>query len=120
MSRGGWTIGIVITLGLVVVIGAGLFAMGAWGRSYGWGMMGPGMMGAWWGIPFLGPIIGIVLLGLVIGGAVWIVQSLSRDASNQGSGRQVDEPPLEILKRRYASGEVTEEQFEEMRGTLDS
>jgi uncharacterized membrane protein len=29
------------------------------------------------------------------------------------------EAPLEILRRRYAGGEITKEQFDEMRRTLD-
>ncbi len=31
---------------------------------------------------------------------------------------QQDESPLEILKRRYALGEITREQFEELKRTL--
>lgn len=60
------------------------------------------------------------MMGLVIGGVVWFVQSLSREGSRPGTGRMVGETPLEILKRRYSSGEVTKEQFEEIRRTLDS
>jgi len=125
MSRNAWAIGIVIALVLIVLVGAGLFASGGWGRGYGWGMMGPGMMGpgmmgGWWGFSFLGPIFGMVLVVLIIGGVVWFVQSLARGESRQGSGPTANETPLEILKRRYASGEVTKKQFEEMRRTLDS
>lgn len=86
---------------LILLLGAGLLASDGWGRGYGWGMM-----------------------GLVIGGVVWFDQSLSREGSRPGTGRMVGETPLEILKRRYkrryASGEVTKEQFEEIRRTLDS
>lgn len=31
-----------------------------------------------------------------------------------------DEDPLDILKRRFARGEITQEQFEEMRRVLNS
>jgi len=125
MSRNAWAIGIVIAFVLILLVGAGLLASGGWGRGYGWGMlgpgmMGPGMMGGWWGFSFLGPIFGLVLVGLIIGGVVWFVQSLSRGDPRLGSGRTATETPLEILKRRYASGEVTKKQFEEMRRTLDS
>lgn len=120
MSRSTWAIGIVIALVLILLAGAGLFSSGSWGRGYGWGMMGPGMMGGWWGVPFMGPIFGLVLVCLIIGGVVWFVQSRLSEQPRPESGRTAAETPLHILKRRYASGEVTKEQFEEMRHTLDS
>ncbi len=137
MSRSAWAIGIVIASVLILLVGAGLIASGSWGRGYGWGMtlapalrfgaspgvgpgmMGPGMTGGWWGFSFLGPIFGLVLVGLIIGGVVWFVLSLSRKESRLGSGPTARETPLEILKRRYASGEVTKKQFEDMRRTLN-
>ena len=124
MSRSAWVIGIAVALVLILLVGTGLIASGGWGRGYGqgygWGMMGPGMMGGWWGFSFLGPILGLVLVALVIGGVVWFVQSLSRGGSRLGSGPTATETPLEIIKRRYASGEVTKEQLEDMRRTLNS
>ena len=138
MSRSAWAIGIVIALVLILLVGAGLFASGSWGRGYGWGMtlapalrfgasagvgprmMGPGMMGGWGGLPFMGPIFGLVFVCLIIGGVVWFVQSRSPEQPRPESGRTASETPLEILKRRYASGEVTKKQFEDMRRTLDS
>ena len=115
MRRSGWAIGIVIALVLILLVGGGLVASGGWGRGYGWGMMG-----GWGGFPFMGPIFGLVFVCLIIGGAVWFVQSRSREESRLGSGPTATETPLEILKRRYASGEVTKEQLEDMRRTLNS
>ncbi len=125
MSKSALAIGIVIALVLILLVGAGLIASGGWGRGYGWGMtgpgmMGPGMMGGWGGFPFMGPIFGLVFVCLIIGGVAWFVQSRSREESRPGSGPTATETPLEILKRRYASGEVTKEQFEDMRRTLNS
>lgn len=120
MSRSAWAIGIVIALVLILLAGAGLFASGSWGRGYGWGMMGPGMMGGWLGMPLLGPIFMLVTAGLVIGGLVWFVQVMARGASGTGGGRPGVETPLEIAKRRFASGEITKDQFEDIRRTLES
>ena len=103
MRRSGWAIGIVIALVLILLVGGGLVASGGWG-----------------GLPFMGPIFGLVFVCLIIGGAVWFVQSRSREESRLGSGPTATETPLEILKRRYASGEVTKEQLEDMRRTLNS
>ena len=132
MNRSGWAIGIVIALVLILLVGGGLFASGTWGRGYGWGMMGPGMtlapalrsgasagVDGWGGVPFMGPIFCLVLAGLIIGGVVWFARSWPGDPPGAGSGRAAPETPLEILKRRYASGEITKKQYEEMRRTLD-
>ncbi len=55
----------------------------------------------------------IVFWGLVIVGIVALVRSLSdRRGPAQGSN---PESPGEILRRRYAAGELTKEQFEEMK-----
>ncbi|MCL5995149.1 MAG: SHOCT domain-containing protein, partial [Chloroflexi bacterium] len=90
--------------------------MGGYGPG-NWGMMGPGMMSGF-GFPFLGGIgmllfgafiiIGIVLL------AVWLAQNAGQSSTTAPRG----ETPLDILKARYAKGEITREQYEEMRRDL--
>ena len=44
---------------------------------------------------------------------VWVVMRLF-----PGRSRDDDEEPMEILKRRYANGEITREQYEQMRQVL--
>jgi putative membrane protein len=106
----GWVIVLAVLL-LVILLGPAL----GWGMM-GWGMMGPGMMGAWgaaanpwWGIAMMvfwaAIIAGVVLL------VVWGVRQL-------GSGGSVSREPLDILKERYARGELTREQYEQMRRVL--
>ncbi len=62
-----------------------------------------GGMGAWmilWGL------LGLALLALVVLGIVWFVRSLP------GSSRSVPEDPAEQeLRRRYAAGELTREEY---------
>lgn len=115
-----WTIGIAIALVLILLVGIGLVASWSWGGGYGWGMVGPGMMGGWWGFPFMGPIFGLVFVALIIGGVIWFVQTLARSGPQSASGSRMAESPMEISKRRYASGEITKEQFEEIKRTLGS
>ena len=82
------------------------------------GMMGPGMMwrgGGWmWGVGmWLGGLAMLVFWGALIVGAILVVRHLG--------GMPAGEPrtsPLDILKRRYASGEITREQYEQMRRDL--
>ena len=85
--------------------------LGSWGAivNGGWDMMG--MMAIW-------PIFLLVIGVLFVAGVVWAVQLSSRGGSPSVGLRSAGEAPLEILQRRYAGGEITKEQFEEMRRTL--
>ncbi|MBC8231612.1 SHOCT domain-containing protein [bacterium] len=71
------------------------------GWMHGYGMWGGIMMLVFWGAV----IVGIVFL------VKWIV---NQSRTNQ----RKDESPLEILKRRYAAGEITKEEFEEKKRDL--
>ncbi len=51
---------------------------------------------------------------LIVPLAVWAVLNLR---GGQHAAAQ-DEAPLEILRRRYASGQISREEFEESRRTL--
>jgi len=100
---------VVILVVLPIVLGA----ISGW-QYGGWGMMGPGMMGGFgWG--WFMPIIMIVFWGLVIWGIVALVRGLSR--GDAGSSTQSDSA-LEILKRRYARGEITKREYEERKKDL--
>jgi Predicted membrane protein len=83
------------------------------------GMMGPGMMwrgGGWmWGVGmWLGGLAMLVFWGALIVGAILVVRLLGGVP-----GREAHASPLDILKRRYASGEITREQYEQMRKDLE-
>ncbi len=71
-----------------------------WG-NYGWGM------GFGW-------IFMVLFWALVILGIVYIVQAVSRRAGQPGT----EETSLDILKKRYARGELTKEEFERMKDDL--
>ena len=59
-------------------------------------------------------IFWIVVLGLVI----WAVVSLVRNADGTSGQGSVKQSALEILKSRYAKGEIGKEEFEEKRKDL--
>ncbi len=65
-----------------------------------------------WGMGF-GWLFWLVIIGLII----WGVKSLSGPSRNQGSGTQ-EESALDILKKRYARGEIDDEEFEEKKRRL--
>jgi len=47
---------------------------------------------------------------------IWIIVNQNR---KQNYPLQQQETPLDILKKRYAKGEITKEQFDEMKNTLE-
>ena len=105
--------GVIVAILIIVPLIIGL--VGGWqGYGYGYGMMGPGMMGGFGGFWFM-PIIMIVFWGLVIWGIVALVRGVS--AGSRGSSNQADSA-LEILKRRYARGEITKQEYEERKKDL--
>jgi putative membrane protein len=70
--------------------------------------------GSFWPFHFIGFIGMIAFWALVIAGFVWLVRNVSSGASND-SRTSGHESPLDILKARYAKGELSKEQFESMK-----
>jgi putative membrane protein len=83
---------------------------GGYGGYGGWGM-GSGMMGGY-GMGWFGGILMIVFWILIIVGLVflikWLIQSTGHDKTTGSGGNR----SLEILKERYARGEIDKEEFE--------
>ncbi|HXK32882.1 MAG TPA: SHOCT domain-containing protein [Dehalococcoidia bacterium] len=74
-----------------------------WEMHDGWG---------WW------MVFGWVWMALLIALVVWAVVAVtSREGSAQGRG---EGDALEILRRRYARGEIDEEEFEQRRQRLST
>lgn len=74
----------------------------------------------------LGLLAMVIFWVVLVAAAIWFVTRLFPDMTGQspmGSAQSRDLPPRspeEILKERYARGEITKEQYEEMRQTLAS
>lgn len=90
--------------------GGGIAEAAGWGGRIcpsGWGR---GMM---WGFP--GGMFMMFLLVLLVAVVAYVL------LKRQGESRPVEVPretPLEIVKRRYAKGEITKEEYEEMKKEL--
>ena len=72
--------------------------------------------GLFLGLIFLILLI-VVIVGLVVGG-VWLVGRGGMSNSSQRTGTSPLEEPLEILRRRYAGGEISREEYESIRQDL--
>jgi len=67
--------------------------------------------GGWWmGGMWFAPLLFWIL---VIAAAIFIVRSLRERGQGQGQGQQ--ESSLDILKKRYARGEIDRDTFEQMK-----
>ena len=109
-------VGIVLAL-LALMAGGWLLGSQLWGQgcwTYGSNMMGN--YGSPWGMhTFGGGILMFLFWGAFIGGIVLLVAGLARQGA-QPVGQ--NESPIEILKRRYAGGEIDREEFERMKELL--
>ena len=108
----GWIIILIIVL-VVLLLGPFMFM----------GLMGPGMMGGWhmgqgmmgygygsnWIAAVLQMILFLVFLGLIVFGVYYLISG-SRPKSSGSS--------LEILKERYAKGEINKEDYDRMKKEL--
>lgn len=106
---------LLIIIGIVILVVLGLSTLAG-------GMMGGHMYTAerlggrgWmWGLGMgLGGLMMLLFWGAVIAGIVLLVRQVAQSRSTSAG-----ETPLDVLKRRYAAGEITREEYEQMRRDL--
>ena len=76
---------------------------------YGLGRFGYGHMLPW--MSWVGPIAILVFWALVVTAIVFLIRYLARQSRSSAN----DSSALAILKERYARGEISREEFEQMR-----
>jgi putative membrane protein len=91
-------------------------AQAQYGRYGDW-HMGPGMMGSW-GMGWFGGIFMIVFWILILVGLVFVIRWLIQATGKKGNGAQRGSRAMEILKERYARGEIDKTQFEALKQDL--
>jgi len=93
-----------------------LWLFACW-RGYGdWGWFGPGMMGwGWWG---MGWIFMIIFWGLIIVGLIFLIRWLAGLSRARAPYEKTHDSALEILKQRYAKGEIDREEFDQKKRDL--
>ncbi|NOY78293.1 MAG: SHOCT domain-containing protein [Calditrichaeota bacterium] len=74
------------------------------------------MHGFGWGGMWFGSIFWLLFLGVIIWGILSFTHNQKRENREITTPR--DETPLEILKKRYAKGELTQNEFDAMRKKL--
>ena len=113
---------LLVVIAAVIILAVGTISMMAMMGGYGWagcdwngmgsGMMGPGMMG-WGGIGYgwWMPLVGVIFLVVLIVGLYLVFSAYRRP-------ERLATTALDILKERYAKGEITEEQYQRMKNEI--
>jgi putative membrane protein len=110
---------LLVALSLSALMG-GMMGPGFMGSSdqTGQGPFWPGMMrghGWMWGMGMgFGGLVMLAFWGVVVAGVILAIRSMGGFP-----GGQWHDTPLNMLKRRYAAGQLTREQYEQMRKDLE-
>ena len=104
--------GVILAIALIVPTIIGAFT--GW-QGYGYGMMGSGMMGGFGAMGLMG-----VFWIVVVGAIIWAVVAAARGTGQTGGSDSASrsESAQEILKRRYARGEINKAEYEEKKKDL--
>ena len=110
------TTGALSTMALSIIVFSSTVALAGWGDNQGW-HMGPGMMGGW-GMGWFGGMFMMIFWVLILVGLIflikWLIQTTNRVKSDVGNGNSA----LQILKERYARGEIDNTEFEEKKKVI--
>lgn len=117
-------VAILACIGLILAWTVGRDALGGMpGLWRGWRDGLPHMRTVMGPLFVLRPLAGLVALA-VLGGLIWLAVSGTRSRPEVGAGSrapavETPESPLDVLKRRYAAGEIDREQYQQMKQDLE-
>jgi putative membrane protein len=105
--------GALLVLVLVAVFGGNFFGPGPMmGQG---GMMGQGDGGAWW---ILGMLVPLLFLGGLIALTAWVIVHLTSGRRGESTPGTREDSAEEILRQRFARGEIDAKEYEERHRTL--
>ena len=105
---------LVFTLIVLSYFAGDVFAQG---RGSDWGH-GPGMMGWGYGMGWIGMIFMAVFWIAVIVGIIFLIRWLVISTRTEDHKARHEDSAIEILRKRYARGEINKEEFEEKKKDL--
>lgn len=107
---------LLLTVGIVVLVVLGLSILtGGMMRTHMFASDGVANRGWMWGLGMgLGGLMMLIFWGVVIAVIVLLVRQLGH-----GGSVSPGVTPIDVLKRRYAAGEITREQYEQMKRDLE-
>lgn len=74
------------------------------------------MMHQMWGHAWYGWIFWVIVVGLI----VWAIIALTNRGTREDHTLSSGESAMDILKKRYAEGKISKEEFEEKKKDLES
>ena len=86
------------------------------------GRFGVYRFGFGWGGVF-GIILQVLFWAALIGLGIWLISGFARNSGGNVPSSSISAAPesaIDILKKRYARGEITKEQFDEMKHDLEA
>lgn len=103
---------LVVAAAILLVFMSGTGMMGGWSGMMGRGMMGGGQWGFGFGlVPMIaGGLVFLLFLGLIILGLYYLLSDHRTSVPEERS--------LQILRERFAKGEIDEQQFRKMKELL--
>lgn len=118
MSRIAWAVIILVGVLVLLAVGAGLL-LPFWARGAAFGVRPfVGGFGIAWPFLIMRGLGSLLFWVLIIAGIFLIIRSIAGRPYTSTPASVAAESPLDILKRRYANGDINKEQYEEMRSTL--
>ncbi len=106
--------GVIVAILIIVPLIFGL--IGGWQGYGGYGMMGPWMMGGFGGLMMI-PMI--LFWGLLIWGVVWLARGAGGCCGMSHSDHaEHRDSAIDILKARYARGEINKQEFDDKKRDL--
>ena len=79
---------------------------------WGWHLFWPGHLLGLGFLGFVGPLFRLLVLGGIVVAVVFFIRG-GRDARSRSPGNFGPESAQDILRRRYANGEISKEEFEQ-------
>jgi len=109
-----------LTWSLTILVLSNIYVHSALAQSgsYSNWHMGRWMMGGW-GTGWFSMIFMLLFWGLIIAGLVFLIRWLIQSTGDRGySGVSMGSNAMDILKERYARGEISRDEFESMKKNL--
>lgn len=100
-------------VGMTLLLSSPVFAQPTQGSNYG-----PNMWHGGWHSWFVGPVIMIVFIAISVVVVVVLVRWLGGVGHGSAPYSAPGKSPLDILKERFAKGEIDKEEFDERRRVL--
>jgi len=91
----------------------------AWADQVGGGYPGHHMWGGGWHGWVFGPLMMIIILAVIVALVVLIMRRLGGNNSAKTPEPRAGKEPLDILKERFAKGEIDGEEFDARRHILE-